>query len=231
MTETVLITGASRGIGLELTRQFAQAGARVIAACRHPERAPELNRLAADTQGRVSVQPLDVTQPAQVAALAAVMQGLALDILINNAGAFGPVAPFGETDEAAWIETFRINTVAPLKLMEALADSVAASERRLMVNMTSKMGSIADNRSGGLYIYRSTKAALNAVVASAAHDLRPRGITVVAQHPGWVRTDMGGPNGEISVQESATALRGIFARLGPDDSGRFIDIDGGDIPW
>ncbi|SEP90969.1 Short-chain dehydrogenase [Ectothiorhodospira magna] len=231
MAETIVITGANRGIGLALVQQYAETGARIFAACRHPEKAPELSRLAARTQGRVSVHPLDVTQPAQVAALAGVLTDTPVDILINNAGSYGPATPFGQTDEAAWVETLRINTIAPLKIMEALVDRVAASERRLMVNITSKMGSMGDNGSGGAYIYRSTKAALNAVVVSAARDLQARKITVVAQHPGWVRTDMGGPNGELDTTESATALRHIFARLTLADSGRFIDIDGSDIPW
>lgn len=231
MSETVLITGANRGIGLEMTRQFSEAGFRVFACCRNPERARDLSRLAASTQGEVSLHPLDVTNPAQVQALAALLADTPLDILINNAGTFGPTTSFGDTDVEAWVDTFRVNTVAPLKMMEALVDRVAESDRRLMVNITSKMGSIADNGSGGLYVYRSTKAALNAVVASAALDLQPRGITVVAMHPGWVLTDMGGPSAEMTVTESATALRGLIDDITPADAGRFMDINGADIPW
>ncbi|MCG5512147.1 SDR family oxidoreductase [Ectothiorhodospira shaposhnikovii] len=231
MTETVVITGANRGIGLMFAQQYAEAGARVLAACRHPEQARELSRLAAKTRGRVSVHPLDVTNPAQIQALAGILTDTPVDILINNAGSYGPASAFGDTDVEGWLETFRINTVAPLKIMEALVEPVASGRRRLMVNISSKMGSMADNGSGGSYIYRSTKAALNAITVSAARDLGARGITVVALHPGWVRTDMGGPDAEITTEQSVTAMRQTISHLTLVDSGRFIDIDGSDIPW
>jgi NAD(P)-dependent dehydrogenase (short-subunit alcohol dehydrogenase family) len=232
MTDKVLITGANRGIGLEMARQYAAEGWRVYACCRQPERAPALSRLAADTAGRLSIHPLDVTNAAQVAALPAVLGDDSLDLLINNAGIYGQDdAGFGNTDVAAWLRTFEVNAIAPLKMMEALVDAVARSRRRVMACVSSKMGSMADNRSGGSYVYRSSKAALNAVVMSAAVDLRHRGIAVVALNPGWVKTDMGGPNAEITVAESVTALRTLLDRVGPADSGRFIDVDGSTIPW
>jgi len=232
MADTVLVTGANRGIGLEFVRQYLQAGWRVHACCRRPEKAPELSRLAASANGLLSVHPLDVTNPAQLAALPAVLGAEALDILINNAGVYGQDdADFGNTDVAAWLETFHVNAVAPLKIMEALVGRVAASRRRIMACLSSKMGSMADNRSGGSYVYRSSKAALNAVVKSAAVDLMPRGVMVVALHPGWVKTDMGGPNAEISTLESVRAMRHILDTLTRSDSGRFIDIDGSTIPW
>ena len=231
MTETVVITGANRGIGLMFAQQYAEAGARVLAACRHPEQARELSRLAAKTRGRVSVHPLDVTNPAQIQALAGILTDTPVDILINNAGSYGPASAFGDTDVEGWLETFRINTVAPLKIMEALVEPVASSRRRLMVNISSKMGSMADNGSGGSYIYRSTKAALNAITVSAARDLKARGVTVVALHPGWVQTDMGGPDAEITTEQSVTAMRQTISHLTLADSGRFIDTDGSDIPW
>jgi NAD(P)-dependent dehydrogenase (short-subunit alcohol dehydrogenase family) len=232
MTDKVLITGANRGIGLEMARQYAADGWRVYACCRQPERAPALSRLAADTAGRLSIHPLDVTNAAQVAALPAVLGDDSLDLLINNAGIYGQDdAGFGNTDVAAWLRTFEVNAIAPLKIMEALVDAVARSRRRVMACVSSKMGSMADNRSGGSYVYRSSKAALNAVVMSAAVDLRHRGIAVVALNPGWVKTDMGGPNAEITVTQSVTALRALLDRVGPADSGRFIDVDGSTIPW
>jgi NAD(P)-dependent dehydrogenase (short-subunit alcohol dehydrogenase family) len=232
MTDKVLITGANRGIGLEMARQYAADGWRVYACCRQPERAPALSRLAADTAGRLSIHPLDVTNAAQVAALPVVLGDDSLDLLINNAGIYGQDdAGFGNTDVAAWLRTFEVNAIAPLKIMEALVDAVARSRRRVMACVSSKMGSMADNRSGGSYVYRSSKAALNAVVMSAAVDLRHRGIAVVALNPGWVKTDMGGPNAEITVTQSVTALRALLDRVGPADSGRFIDVDGSTIPW
>jgi NAD(P)-dependent dehydrogenase (short-subunit alcohol dehydrogenase family) len=232
MTDNVLLTGANRGIGLEMVRQYASAGWRVYACCRQPERAVELNGLARSSAGRVSVHPLDVTSPVQIAALPAILGAQPLDLLINNAGVYGQDdASFGNTDVRAWLEAFHVNAVAPLKIMEALVEPVARSRRRVMACVSSKMGSMADNRSGGSYVYRSSKAALNAVVTSAAIDLRHRGITVVALNPGWVKTDMGGPNAEITVAESVDALRALLDRLGPADSGRFIDVDGTTIPW
>ena len=230
--ESILITGANRGIGLEFAHEYAAAGWRVYACCRRPELARELSRLAAASEGQVSIHPLDVTSPAQVAALPAVLGREPLDLLVNNAGIYGPDdGGFGSTDVAAWLATFHVNAIAPLKIMEALAAHVARSRRKLVACVSSKMGSMADNSSGGSYAYRSSKAALNAVVASAALDLRPRGITVVALNPGWVKTDMGGPNAEIGVAESVSALRAILDRLTLADSGRFIDVDGATIPW
>ncbi|WP_018232491.1 SDR family oxidoreductase [Thioalkalivibrio thiocyanodenitrificans] len=233
MTHTVVITGANRGIGLEFARQYAAEGWRVYAGCRQPERAGDLNRLAAGSNGRVSVHPLDVTKSAHIRALAAVLGETPLDLLLNNAGSYGPDGVrFGRnTDEEAWVDNFRTNVIGPMKMMEALADNVAASELRLIASLSSKMGSMADNGSGGAYIYRSGKAALNAVMKSAAIDLAPRGITAVVLHPGWVRTAMGGPHGEIDAETSARRMRELLARVAPDDAGSFFDIDGSIIPW
>jgi NAD(P)-dependent dehydrogenase (short-subunit alcohol dehydrogenase family) len=229
---TALITGTNRGIGLELVRQYASDGWQVFATCRDPERAPDLLRLSQDSRGLVTVLPLDVSNQKQIETLSRQLGSVEIDLLFNNAGVYGPTdSEFGNSDVERWMEALRINTVAPMKIMEAFVDQVAASKLRLIANMSSKMGSMADNGSGGSYIYRSTKAALNAVVVSAAHDLKARGITAVAMHPGWVRTDMGGPNGEISVEQSAAALRRILAEVNLGDSGKFFDIDGSLIPW
>lgn len=228
MSATVLITGAGRGIGLALAREYLEAGWRVYACARSPEKAPALNALAAAAQGRLSVHPLDVTDARHIAVLA----GTPLDVLINNAGVYGGQRQgFGETDEQAWLDCLRTNLIAPMKMMEALVEQVAASERRIMACLSSKMGSMAENRSGGAYLYCSSKAALNAVVASAAIGLAPRGIIAVALHPGWVRTDMGGPEAPLDPQQSAGRLRRLLERIGPADSGRLLDIDGRIIPW
>jgi NAD(P)-dependent dehydrogenase (short-subunit alcohol dehydrogenase family) len=231
-TRRVLITGTSRGIGLEMARQFAEAGWRVHATCRQPERARELARFAAGSQDSVSIHPLDVTEPRQIEAMAAALAAAPLDLLINNAGVLGPAHQgFGHTDVDVWLYTLYVNAVAPLKLMEALAENLAAAERGLVANVSSKMGSMSANDSGGFYIYRSAKAALNAVVRSTALDLAERGILVVALHPGWVRTDMGGPGAELAPAESVARMREVLQRIGPADSGRFFDTDGTTIPW
>lgn len=230
-TRSILITGANRGIGLELTRQYAAEGWQVYACCRHPAQAEALQALAAS--GPVQVLALDVNHASQRASLADILQGQPIDILFNNAGVSGgwERQDFGHTDAESWEQTLRSNVIAPLKMMETLVEHVAASQLRIMANMSSRMGSIADNSSGGTYLYRSSKAALNMVCVSAAHDLARRGITVVALHPGWVRTDMGGDAATLSVADSAAALRRNLAGLTQADNGRFIDIDGSTLPW
>jgi len=228
----VLITGTSRGIGLELVRQYLQAGWRVHATCRSPERALDLGRLAAANRGNMSIHPLDVTEQRHIDAMASILNDEPLDLLINNAGVLGPKHQgFGHTDTDAWIYTFRVNAVAPLKLMEALADNLAASGQGIAAALGSRMGSIGENDSGGYYIYRSSKAALNAVIKSAALDLKSQGITVVALHPGWVRTAMGGPEAELDAVESVSRLRALLERLDITSSGEFYGPDGDGIPW
>lgn len=232
MSGTILVTGANRGIGLEFTRQYNEQGWRIHATCRSPENAHELSQLAAASAGRINVHPLDVANPAQIEMLAAVLEGEEIDILLNNAGIYGQDdASFGKTDTEKWLETFTVNTIGPIKLMEALVDRVAASRRRIVASISSKMGSIADNASGGSYVYRSSKAALNAVMKSASIDLAPRGVICVILHPGWVRTDMGGPDAEITVEQSVTGMRAILDGVTAADIGTFFDIDGSTIPW
>jgi len=225
---TVLITGANRGIGLEFTRQYAADGWRVIATCRDPARARDLRGL----EGTVDVLALDVTDHAQVQGLAKKLKRDPIDVLLNSAGIYGPrPVPFGGVDYGAWAEVFRVNAMAPLKVCECFVDHVAHSDQKLMVAVTSRMGSIGGNDSGGSYIYRSSKAALNQVMKTLSVDLRPRGISVVVLHPGWVRTDMGGPSAAIDTPESVTGMRAVIAGLGPADNGCFYNYDGAEIPW
>jgi len=231
MTETILITGANRGLGLELTRSYAHLGWQVHACCRNPEAAVELDQVAQSTEA-VRVHRLDLTVQEHMPALRDALAGVPIDILLHNAGTYGQDgAVFGRTDPQRWLQAFAVNTVGPLKLTEALVDNVAASRRKLVAAMSSKMASMADNRSGNSYVYRSSKTALNSAMVSAALDLRSRGICVVLLHPGWVLTEMGGPNAEITVEESVRLLRGILDRVTLADSGAFFDIDGSHIPW
>ncbi len=230
MTGNVLISGANRGLGLELVRQYLQAGWRVFAGCRQPEQAQELNALVGE--GELTVQPLDVTNAQQVQNLRHVVGDTPIDVMINNAGTYGQKgSTFGQTDAAAWEDAFRINVIAVMRMMETFADAVAASQHRIIANMSSKMGSIGDNGSGGSYVYRSSKAALNAITVSAARDLEDRHIKVIALHPGWVRTDMGGRNALIDVETSVTGLRRVIAELTLSQSGSFIDYKGETVPW
>ena len=231
MTESILVTGSNRGIGLELVRQYAADGWRVFACCRNPPKSEELNALAGK-HSNISIHGLDVADTQQIKALAKQLKNEAIDILLNNAGIYGPDnVRFGNTDEAAWLECFHINTIAPMKIMEAFVDNVAKSKRKLIATMSSKMGSMADNGSGGSYIYRSSKAAINAVMVSAAIDLKPKQIKVAILHPGWVLTDMGGPNAEITVEECVNNLRRNLDNVTLANSGTFFEIDGSVIPW
>ena len=228
----VLITGASRGIGLEMVKYGIENNWRIFACCRHPQQAETLLSVAKLANGGVSVHVADMYELATIQALSYELRNEAIDILVNNAGIYGSDKnKFGHVDVQSWINTFQVNTIAPLKISEALVEQLRMGEQKIIACLSSKMGSMADNGSGGSYIYRSSKAALNAVVKSMAVDLKSDGIKCVALHPGWVQTDMGGPNAEISTRESVTRMFETMLSLTPSDSGRFIDIDGTDIPW
>ncbi|MCZ6859745.1 MAG: SDR family oxidoreductase [Alphaproteobacteria bacterium] len=228
MTSNVLITGAGRGIGLELARQYAADGWRVRATCRDTKGASALEGVYGD----VLIHRLDVTEGVQVAALARDLKGEPIDLLINNAGMTGARdRSFGNLDYDIWEEVFRVNALAPVRVAEALVDLVAASERKLIVSISSRMGSIDANNDGGSYSYRSSKAALNAAMKSLSIDLAGREIMVVVFHPGWVRTDMGGKSASLSAKQSAEEMRAVIDRLTLSDSGRFLNYDGTDIPW
>jgi len=229
---SVLITGTSRGIGLEFARQYATAGWQVFATCRDPARAIELQRLAQKTGENITVVPLNVTDAQSIRNAATQLRGSAIDVLINNAGIGGPAAQsVGRVDYESWARVLDVNTMGPLRVLEAFTDHIARSERKLVVTITSGMGSLADNTSGGYIPYRSSKAAVNMVMRSAAVDLAPRGITCVLVSPGWVRTDMGGSGATLTPAQSVSALRQLIEKFGPDDSGRFYSHDGREYAW
>lgn len=224
---SVAIIGANRGIGLAFVRSYAADGWRVHATCRDPDQAADLHAV----DGDVHIHRLDVTDEKQAAEVVRAIDK-AIDVLIHNAGIYGPrSSPFGELDAAAWAQVLRINAIAPLKIAEAFIDQVAAGERKTMAFLTSKMGSIGENSSGGSYFYRTSKAALNAGVRSLAHDLAGRGVKAIVLHPGWVKTDMGGPSALITPAESVEGLRKVIDNLTPAQSGRFWNYDGTEIAW
>ena len=231
--KTILITGANRGIGLEFVRQYAADGWRVLACSRSPEKSAALNKLAAQYPELIKNHALDVADPAQIERLGQALANEVIDLLINNAGIYpdSDKSGFGHTDDAEWLQAFRINTMAPLKMAETFATQISRSKQKTIVTITSKMGSIADNSSGGSYLYRSSKAAVNMVVKSLAIDLKQSGIILVVCHPGWVKTDMGGSNALISATESVSGIRQVISRLTMDDSGKFFGYDGEVIPW
>jgi len=231
--KTTLITGANRGIGLEFARQYAEDGWHVLACCRHPDTADALNKLSSQYPELIKIHPLDVADHAQIERLAQTLANESIDLLINNAG-INPASDasgFGHTNYAEWMSAFSINTMAPLKMAEAFAKQIARSKQKTIITLTSLMGSIADNSSGGSYLYRTSKTAANMVVKSLAIDLRQQGIIAVAFHPGWVKTDMGGPNAMISAAQSVTGMRQVISSLTVAGSGKFYDYEGNVLPW
>jgi NAD(P)-dependent dehydrogenase (short-subunit alcohol dehydrogenase family) len=229
---STLITGANRGLGLEFARQYLADGWQVYAACRDPDSASELRRLADDSDDKLQILALDVTDPVSVQAAAAKLDGQAIDLLLNNAGIGGPRGQtIGHIDYEAWMKVLDVNTMGPMRVSEAFVDHVARSERKLIVILTSGMGSLADNTSGGSFAYRSSKAAVNMVMRSLAIDLAPGGITCVVVNPGWVLTDMGGSHATLTTVESVTMLRRLIDTLGPAQSGKFFNYDGREYAW
>jgi NAD(P)-dependent dehydrogenase (short-subunit alcohol dehydrogenase family) len=175
---------------------------------------------------------MDVTDAKSVKAAVAKLQGQAVDLLLNNAGVGGARGQtIGNIDYAAWAKVLDVNTMGPMRVSEAFLDHVARSDRKLIVTLTSGMGSIADNSSGGSIAYRSSKAAVNMVVRSLAIDLAPRNITCVVVNPGWVQTEMGGPHATLTPAESVTRLRRLIDTLGPAQSGKFFNHDGREYAW
>ena len=218
---TLLITGANRGLGLEFARQYAADGWTVIATVRNPDRADDLRRVPGD----IRIEQLDVADVDAIRAFAATVAE-PIDHLICNAGVMGK---YSEVDPDSWAYTLRVNVIAPTVLALALVDRVAPGGK--VVAITSKMGSIADNESGGGIIYRSSKAALNAAWRSLAIDWRGRDLAVAMLHPGWVQTDMGGAQAPTLPEESIAGLRRVIAGLTREQSGSFLDYQGNEIPW
>ncbi len=233
---TILITGASRGLGLEFSRQYAADGWRVIATCRHPDAAVDLQAVPGD----VHIRSMDVTDPRQVMAVAAEFKGQAVDVLLSNAGTHGlrdANTSFGQIDVGNWLDVMRINAISPLKVTEAFLEHVKSSDEKKVVFISSRAGSISErgllahHRPGGSYIYRSSKAALNAVARSLAFDLAPLGIRILVLHPGWVKTDMGGPDATIDREASVCGMRQVIGDLSAADSGTFRNYDGAALSW
>ncbi|PPD22098.1 MAG: short-chain dehydrogenase [Methylomonas sp.] len=229
---TLLITGANRGLGLEFCRQYAERGDTVIATCREPERADALQALA-QKHTTLSIEKLDVADFAQIDQLAQRLAGRAIDVLLNNAGVYSDMSGggLGRLNYGDWMRSLTINALAPVKMAEALLPQLQISQRKLIVSVSSLMGSIADNGSGGSLFYRTSKSALNSAMKTLAIDLQPQGIGVLILHPGWVRTDMGGENALIGVEESVSGMTQRIAGFDMTQTGRFVKYDGKALPW
>lgn len=226
-----VVTGAGRGLGLELTRQLAARGDRVHAVVREPRGAPELLALAKAHPARVIVHQAEVTREADVQALAKALGDEALDLLINNAGTMGGVDPLATVDVVDVMRTFEVNAVAPLLVTRALLPSLTKSAHAWAVHISTKMASLEDNTSGGYYAYRMSKVALNMMSRSLAVDLAGQGVSSIVVHPGWVKTAMGGPNARLEIDEAASAILATLAALDRSASGTFIDLRGRPIAW
>ena len=225
--KTVLITGANRGIGLSLVKNYLAQGWQVHATYRSEKSSQELLELEGDN---LTCHLFDVTDYQGLSEFANALP--ALDVLINNAGYYGPKGySFGHTDIDEWRKVLEINTIAPLKLVEALFPNLQRGQLKKIACLSSKVGSMTENTSGGGYIYRSSKAALNSVVKSLSNDLSSQGFTVLALHPGWVQTEMGGPNALIDTQTSAAELVEVIESADISRSGKFINYDGSALPW
>lgn len=225
MTKTILITGANRGLGLALAKQYQADAWRVLATCREPQAAAELKALGLDPL------ELEVTSSASIAALKARLGDEPIDILFNNAGIYGPRGlELAELSKEVWLEVLAVNTIAPTLLTQAFAANVASSQDKLLVFMSSDMGSIQGS-DGREYIYRSSKAALNMVVATLAKALEPQGIRALAISPGWVRTDMGGEAAALAPEESASSMKKVLDSLPHGQSGAFLKYDGSTVAW
>ena len=222
---TIMITGASRGLGLEFARQFYNEEYRVIATCRNPKDANELNAI-----GDIDVHLLDVTEDESVAILADKLRGENIDILINNAGVIGQRDGFGKLDYDIWAETMDTNVFGPMRVAEAFINNVMNSEKKQMIFITSRMGSITEAVPNA-YVYRSSKAALNMAVKCLSAELEEKGLIAVLFHPGHVQTDMGGQAAPVTPQKSIEGMKNQIVALTRDDNGRFLSYDGHQIPW
>ena len=225
-SKTVLITGANRGLGLEFARQYADAGWRVIGTARKPEKAKELADLG------VRLMQLDVADAASVAKLAADLDDQPIDLLINNAGMANRDGMSFETLSFEGIErVLQVNTIGPMRVTRALLPHLRLGKGKQIVHITSGLGSIEENTEGGFYGYRESKAALNMFNRSLAVNLKEEGFTCVVMSPGWVRTDMGGPQAKLSPEESITGMKKVIDGLSAEDTGTFQSWDGTIRAW
>ncbi len=228
---SIFITGSNRGLGLEWVRQYAREGWRVYATCRRPAEATELKQIA-EQYSSVSLHRLDITNAGDIQAIRWEMQGESIDILLNNAGIYleKDRPEFGCIRYQEWAETFSVNTMGCMRVSETLVENVARSEKRLIVAISSHMGSIADIQSPGSYYYRSSKAALNAAMQGLSVELKSLKIGVLILHPGGVNTRMG-PEGGITPEVSVRGMRRIIEKFTLDRSGTFLRYDGTELPW
>jgi len=227
----VLITGTNRGLGLEFVEHYLENGDDVIATYRNEESSFDLIKMS-NERSNLKLLQLDVSSNKSLNSFAGNLGDSPIDIFINNAGVYGPRnSSFGNVNEENWIPAIKVNAIAPLLLTQLIIKNIRAGTDKKLIYITSKMGSIDDNKGGGAYVYRSSKTALNAVVKSLSIDLKDENITVALIHPGWVKTDMGGPNALVSIDESIEGMMQVIDATDIRDTGRFLNYDGKELPW
>ncbi|MFN0244114.1 MAG: SDR family oxidoreductase [Planctomycetota bacterium] len=223
---TVLVTGANRGLGLEFAKQYHAAGWNVVGTAREPDAAAELKALG------VRVEALDVADGASVAAFAQRLKDMPIDLLINNAGVSSPTAKsLQDVKLDDYEHVMQVNAIGPVRVTQALLPNLRAGQGRQVVSISSGLGSITNNTSGGYWAYRESKAALDMFMRSLAAELKPEGFTCIAMSPGWVKTDMGGPGADLTPEQSISGMRKVIDGLKPQDSGKFFKHDGTTVAW
>ena len=227
----VLITGANRGLGLGFVKIFLAKNANVICTTRNISGSPELLECKKKCPNNIEVLELDLLKENSGNTLSDLLSDKPIDILINNAGVGNSNQQFGSVSSKPWVELLKVNLIAPLMITQSIIENVKKSSGKKIYFLSSQLGSIGDNTSGGMYIYRSSKTGLNQIVKSLSVDLKVHGITVVSLHPGWVKTDMGGPNAPVSIEESIKGMMKVIEATEIRDTGRFLDYDGKELPW
>ena len=229
----ILITGANRGIGLEFTRQLLQRGERVFAARRNPIDNPALDKLQAEFPEQLSVHDLDVRNEEQINALASSLaeQTETLDWLINGAAIYPKGEGLGHLESASMLDTLHTNTIAPMLVSQAFVKLLSNGDESKIINISSRMGSIAQVSGAGSYSYRASKSGLNMYSKVLANDLHSQGISVLIIHPGWVKTDMGGTGASLSPEHSVESMLKVIEDFTLADTGRILQWDGEELPW
>ena len=235
----IFITGANRGLGLGLVKLYAKNGWDVIASCRNPQSSIELKDLANKKNNNIKVYSLDVEDLNSIESLAKELQNIPIDVLLNVAGYYGKsivsepggLQEFGDTDYDDWLRIVKINIFAPMKICESFIQNIELGKQKKIITLSSIIGSIGGNDQGMMYAYRVSKAGVNAIMRSMALDLSSRGIIAIPLHPGWVRTDMGGPDADIDTETSVKGMKNVIDNLKKEDSGRYMVYDGSELPW
>ena len=227
----VLITGANRGLGLGFVKKYLEKNVNVFCTTRDVLGSKELLYCKEKYPNNLEIFELDLLKEGTPGILASFLKDRPIDIFINNAGVGSSNQHFEAVSSKPWLEVLKVNLIAPLMITQSIIDNVKKSLEKKIYFLSSQLGSIGDNASGGMYIYRSSKTGLNQVVKSLSVDLKLLGITVVSLHPGWVKTDMGGPNAPVTIDKSIEGMVNIIDTTDIKSTGKFLNYDGTELPW